>query len=167
MSKNTGIRYGLIAGIGIVAYFLLFYSINARLLFNPWVYWASLGVYLALMWKALQDRQQAAEGPLPFREGLRTAFLIFVIANLLYYLFYYTLFGLLDPSLVELQKAVMLESLEQSRSLLSEQQREEMLQSLESGALAITPGKVFFTFVRSLIGGFVLSAGLAALINRM
>ena len=167
MPKNTAVRYGLIAGIGIVAYFLLFYSINARLLFNPWVYWASLGVYLALMWKALQDQQQAGEGPLPFKEGLRTAFLVFVIANLIYYLFYYLLFGLLDPSLVELQKEVMLESLEQSRSLLSEQQREEMLRSLENGELDITPGKVFFTFVRSLISGFVLSAGLAALANRM
>lgn len=92
MIKNSkAVRYGLIAGIGTVAYFLLFYFINPRLMFNPWVYWASLGIYLALMWKALLDEKQAANGPLAFKDSLRTAFYIFVIANFCYYLFYYLL----------------------------------------------------------------------------
>ena len=167
MTNPTAARYGLIAGISIVAYFLLFYFINARLLFNPWVYWASVGVYLAVMWKALQDGREASGGQLPFQEGLRAAFLIFVVANLVYYCFYYLLFGLLDPSLVELQKTVMRESLEHSAGLLSEQQRQDLLESLEDDGVAITPGTVFFTYLRSLIGGFIAAAGLAALVNRV
>ncbi len=164
--SNKAVRYGLIAGIGVIAYFLLFYFISPRLMFNPWVYWASLGIYLALMWKALQDEREEAEGPLLFRDGLRTAFLIFVIANFCYYLFYYILFGLADPGLIELQKTVMLESLGQASNLLPAEQQEEMRRSLESGGLDITPGRVFFTFVRSLIGGFILSAGMAVVVGR-
>ncbi|HQU59746.1 MAG: DUF4199 domain-containing protein [Phaeodactylibacter sp.] len=166
MGNKTAVKYGLIAGIGTVAYFLLFYFISTRLMFSPWVYWASLGIYLALMWKALQDEKQDAAGPLAFKDGLRTAFLIFVIANVCYYLFYYLLFGLIDPDLIALQKTVMLESLQQAGSLLPPEQQQEMRRSLESGALAVTPGSVFFTFVRSLIGGFILSAGMAVVVAR-
>lgn len=164
MASNAAVKYGLIAGIGTIAYFLLFYFIDKELLFNPFVYWVPLGFYLALMWRALQVGEQ---GQAPgFRDALRTAFLVFVIANFLYYLFYYLLFGLIDPGLIDLQREVMRESLEQQGNLLSEEQREEMLKSLDGDGLIPTAGKVFFTFVRSLIGGFVLALGMAALASR-
>lgn len=60
----------------------------------------------------------------------------------------------------------MLESLEQASNLLSPEQKDEMRKSLDSGALAITPGRVFFTFARSLIGGFLLSAGMGVVAGR-
>ncbi|MCO6479164.1 MAG: DUF4199 domain-containing protein [Phaeodactylibacter sp.] len=166
IASQAAVKYGLIAGIGTVAYFLLFYFIKEELLFNPFVYWASLGFYLALMWRALQVEEQAPGERLGFRKALQAAFLVFVIANLIYYLFYYLLFGLIDPELIDLQRQVMRESLEQSGNLLSEEQREQMLESLEGDDLNPTAGKVFFTFVRSLIGGFAAALGMAALKGR-
>ena len=149
-----------------MAYFLLFYFIDSKLLFNPFVYWASLGFYLALMWRALQVEAQAAGENFGFQSALRSAFLVFVIANLLYYLFYYLLYSLIDPGLIDLQREAMRESLDQQGHLLSEEQREELLESLKDGRLAPTVSGVFFTFVRSLIGGFVAALGMAALWGR-
>ncbi len=172
IASNPSVKYGLIAGIGTVAYFLLFYFIRKPLLFNPFVYWASLGIYLALMWRALQEEQHAVEAGstagerLGFQAALRTAFLVFVIANLSYYLFYYLLYGLIDPGLIDLQREVMRESLKNAGKFLSEEQVAQMRESTEGDALIPTAGKVFFTFVRSLIGGFLLALGLAALAAR-
>ena len=164
MASNAAVKYGLIAGIGTIAYFLLFYFIDKELLFNPFVYWVPLGFYLALMWRALQAGEQ---GQVPgFRDALRTAFLVFVVANFLYYLFYYLLYSLIDPGLIDLQREAMRESLDQQGHLLSEEQREELLESLKDGRLAPTVSGVFFTFVRSLIGGFVAALGMAALWGR-
>ena len=166
--SRTAVKYGLIAGTGIVAYFLLFYFIKKELLFNPFVYWASLGIYLALMWSALQEEGQAAPAgeSLGFQGALRTAFLVFVIANFTYYLFYYLLYGLIDPGLIDLQREVMKETMEKWGNLLSEEQREDMLESIQGDKLVPTVHTVFFTFARSLIGGFVAALGMAALWRR-
>ncbi len=165
MGQSIAIKYGWIAGVSTVAYFLLFYFINPRLLFNPFVYWASLGVYLALIWRALQVEKEQKEGVLDFKQALRSAFLVFVIANLIYYVFYYLLYNWIDPGLVELQEEVMRESLEQAGGMLPEEQKKEMLRSLEEG-LKIEPSTVLLTYARSLIGGFLLALGLAAIASR-
>lgn len=163
---EQAIRYGIIAGLTIVVYFLLFYFIQARLLFNPFVYWASLGIYIAIVWKALLDEKQRVGEAYDFRTALRTAFFIFVIANLIYYLFYYLLFGLIDQSLIELQKEVMEEALEARKNMLSEEQLEALEQSMRDDSLRVTPGSVFFTYIRALIGNFLLALGLAYFVNR-
>jgi len=166
IASSASIKYGLIAGIGTAAYFLLFYFIKKPLLFNPFVYWVSLGFYLALMWRALQVEKQAVGGSLGFQAALRTTFLVFVIANCIYYLFYYLLYAMIDPGLIDVQREVMRASLEQAGNLLPEEQREEMLESIESDKLIPTVGSVFFTFARSLLGGFIFSLGMAALGGR-
>ena len=163
-ASRAAVKYGLIAGIGTVAYFLLFYFINKKLLFNPFVYWASLGFYLALMWSAVQA--EAAGKRIGFQAALRAAFLVFVIANFTYYLFYYLLYGLADPGLIDLQREVMKESLERSGSMLDEEQRAAMLESIKGDKLIPTVGNVFFTFVRSLLGGFLFALGMAGLASR-
>jgi len=164
--SRVAVKYGLIAGIGTVAYFLLFYFLHTEWLFNPFVYWVSLGFYMALMWRALQEEEQNSGQLLEFREALQSAFLVFVLANFIYYVFYYLLYGLIDPSLIDLQREVMKASLEQAGGALDEEQKEELLESIKGDQLIPTPGTVFFTFVRSLIGGFILAAGMAAVKSR-
>jgi len=163
---GPAIRYGVIAGLTIVAYFLLFYFIKPRLLFNPFIYWASLGVYIAIVWKALLDEKKKVGEEYDFQMALRTAFFIFVIANLIYYLFYYILFGLIDPSLIELQKEVMEEAMAARKSMLSEEQLEALEKSMRDDSMKVTPGSVFFTYIRALIGNFLLALGLAYFVNR-
>lgn len=168
MKKNLAyiLKNGIIAGLVIIAYFLLFYVINPKLLFNPFIYWASLGVLIAIIWKTLLDEKKKYQADYTLNWALQTAFGIFVIANLLYYVFYYVLFGLIDPGLIELQKEVMAEALEARKSMLSPQQVESLEESMKKDALKVEPGGVFFTYLRGLIGNFVIALGLAYFVNR-
>jgi prepilin signal peptidase PulO-like enzyme (type II secretory pathway) len=160
------IKYGLIAGLVVVGYFLAFYVIQPELMFNPFVYWASLGIILAVIWKALLDEKAIIGREYTLNQALRTAFGIFVIGNLIYYLYYYLLHGLIDPGLVDVQKQVIAEALEAKRSMLQTEQIEALEKSLEDDSLKVTPGSVFFTYIRALIGNFVLALGLAYFASR-
>ena len=60
----------------------------------------------------------------------------------------------------------MKESLEYSGNMLDEEQRDAMLESIKGDKLIPTVGNVFFTFVRSLLGGFLFALGMAALASR-
>jgi hypothetical protein len=160
------LKNGIIAGVLIVAYFLLFYLIKPELLFNPFIYWASLGILIAIIWKVLLDEKKKHQADYTLNWGLQTAFGIFVVANLLYYLFYYLLFGLIDPGLIDVQKEVMAEALEARKGMLPPEQIQALEESMKKDTLKVEPGGVFFTYLRGLIGNFVVALGLAYFVNR-
>jgi hypothetical protein len=157
MSNNKGVRFGIYAGISVVGLYLLLYLIKGELFFNPFVYWATVGIYLAFGWKALEDERQAVGGRLPLADGLKLAFLIFVIANLLYYLFYYLMFKLIDPSLVELQRETGLETLEQWKDSLPDEQYRERKRLLEEKGLEVKLQDIALQYARSLLGYFIMA----------
>ena len=101
-------------------------------------------LYLVLMYRAVKS---AAPGD--FRSALQPAFLTFVVANALFYLFYYLLFGVFDPGLVDLQRETMVSD-------------PRFGQAFENYDLKVTLGNTFFRYCYSLIGGFILSLGVAA-----
>lgn len=153
MWNNLAIRYGLAAGIGTVAYFLLFYLISPRYMLAYWVWWSSIIIYVVAMVKSIKDEMARSRSSFGFREGLRASFLTFIIANAVFYLFYYLLFSVFDPQLVEMQRELM-------------QNSPGLAGGMEGKSFEVTPGKTFFVFSYTLIGGFILSLVLAGLIVR-
>ncbi|MDV7402427.1 hypothetical protein RZS08_63990, partial [Arthrospira platensis SPKY1] len=93
-------------------------------------------------------------------------FTVFVVANLVYYLYYYLLHGLLRPDLAGVQAEVMGEVLEARRSMMTDEQYRQFKASLEDGSLDVTLPNTLLTYARSLIGYFVVALGLAALAGR-
>ena len=139
MKQKQGIINGIAAGILTVGVFLLFYFIDRALLLNAWVWWGSLAIYLIFMFRTLRQVNTTS-----FRDSLQAVFLVFILANAAFYLFYYLLFSVFDPGLVDLQ-----------RQLLAEH---PMWQEGNSDAdLSVTPTRTLFSFIYSLIGGFILS----------
>ncbi|MCB0608428.1 MAG: DUF4199 family protein [Lewinellaceae bacterium] len=138
------IRFGAIAGTATVVLFLLFYWIDRPLVNHPALWWGSMILYLVFMYRAVKS---AAPGD--FRSALQPAFLTFVVANALFYLFYYLLFGVFDPGLVDLQRETMVSD-------------PRFGQAFENYDLKVTLGNTFFRYCYSLIGGFILSLGVAA-----
>ena len=127
-------------------------------LLAPATVFALAGCYVGVLFtRETMTRQAEAFGA----GALTTAYLVVATTGL-----YYLLYSLIDPGLIDLQREAMRESLDQQGHLLSEEQREELLESLKDGRLAPTVSGVFFTFVRSLIGGFVAALGMAALWGR-
>lgn len=139
MKHRQGLINGIAAGVSTVGYFLLFYFIDRALMLNAWVWWGSLVIYLIFMFRAMQQTEAPS-----FRTSLQPTFLVFVLANGIFYLFYYLLFSVFDPGLVDLQREMLADS--------------SMWQDGNSQAdLTVTLGRTVFSYVYSLIGGFILT----------
>lgn len=139
MKHRQGIINGLTAGILTLGLFLLSYFVDRALILNPWVWWGSLVIYLIFMFRAVQQVDSTA-----FRRSVQAAFLVFVIANAIFYLFYYLLFSVFDPGLVDLQREMLADN------PLWQDDNTEV-------DLSVTIGRTVFSFAYSLIGGFLLA----------
>lgn len=148
MKHRQAIINGSLAGVLTVGYFLLFYFLDRAYLLNAWVWWGSLIIYLAFMFRVVQQLDTTA-----FRQSLQAAFLVFVVANAIFYLFYYLLFSVFDPGLVDLQRELL--------------QDNPLWQGGNTEVdLSVTLGRVIFSFAYSLIGGFILALLVSAVARK-
>lgn len=159
MSRKISLSYGIIAGVVTIGYYLLLYFTNKEGFFNLYAWWAGLIPMLFFMVMGtlqLRKRQET----LTFSTGLQTSFLIFVLSSLLFYIFYYAMLKYIDPELLVIQQETALETLERFG-----QGRGDDLEPYEEfyreEGLEISLLTVIFRYVQSLIGGFILSLGIA------
>lgn len=164
LSRN--IKYGAFAGLGTIAYFLIFYAVSSRLMLNSWVNWGSLVIYIVFMALACQQERSEIGRDYDFKQALRTAFSVYVAASILYYGFNYLMFNAIDPSLVELQRELVLENLERVSGVLGEENIEQMREQYEEESFEVTFSNTLFSFAWSLIGGFIISLALAGVMRR-
>ena len=170
MLSSPGVKYGLLGGAVVVFYFLILYFIKADLFLSPLLQWGSMGFYLLFMWQAAKVDGSLHEAPRDFRTILRTPFITFLIINLCYWLFYYAL-HLYDPALLQTEMAMELKGLKtqieagigdpQQGNILRERmlELEKSMQSTAKQPLGPIINRMFI----GAIGGFGLSAGLAAI----
>lgn len=147
--NQASTRYGLIAGVGVVAYFLLFYVIKPDLVLNPYIWWGSIVIYF---WAMMQAAKQEGEGD-SFFSYLKPAFAVYVVANAFFYCFYYFLFGVFDTSLVDLQYEIM-------------KVNPRAPENLSREMLDVTFNSVFFSYCSSLIAGFLYALGISFMARR-
>ena len=167
--KNTGVRNGLLGGAVVVFYFAILYFVKKELFLNPWLQWASMGIYLLFMWRAAKEDCAALGTSRDFREILRTPFVVFLLTNLFYWLFYYTL-HLADPELLQMETALKLDFLKQqlvagTGDPQQANQIREQIQYLEKEGMALGMGDVFLRMGFGALGGFALSAGIAGILR--
>jgi hypothetical protein len=144
--QGTGGKNGLLAGVYTVAAFSVVYALNpAWMLHRAW-FLGSFVIYIALMFRAA-----LSSGGEVFRDVVRSPFIVFIVANLIFHLFYYILFTFIDPGLYDLQ----LKLLTEAGQLPNKADRESLI---------MTPAKSLFTYINSLIGGFALSSVIAFIV---
>jgi len=136
-------RYGIIAGGFSISLFAICYFIDRELVLQRWLWLGSFAIYLFAMWQA-QSKVVGDE----FKDLIQPGFLVFIIANAIFYVYYHLLFAAFDPELVDLQ-AKMLEAAGQD----------------PKDAKVPTWGGTFFSYVQSLMGGFALAAIIAVFIR--
>lgn len=165
MLKNISVRYGALAGLVTILYFLFFYAIGKRLMLSSGVSWGSFAIFVVFM--VMACRQEAKErDAFSFQEALRTAFLVFIVADVIYYLFYYVLHGLIDPELVAIQREMMLETSQWLAENLGAGELQQDIESLGEEDLRISPGSLLLSLSWSLIGGFIISLIIAGVNKR-
>ncbi len=160
--KSEALKYGTIAGITTIGWFLLFYLTDKVRMLSPVVYYASFGIFLWAMYRAVGQQIRKAEAVPDFRELLRTGFVVYLLANLFYYGFYYVV-NHWDPGLAEMQKDMMREWLPR---ITPKDKLQAALKALEESDFSVAPRDAFFSYMRSAIGGFLLAAAVAWLALR-
>lgn len=167
MKNNIAIKYGLIAGVGVVAYYLLFYYTNIKLFFNPVIAWSSLIIYVGGMVKACaDDRQLMAGEDYPFMNGLRMAFATFAITSFIYYAFNYLLYNVLDTELIEVQKEIMFEQIAAMAKRFELSDMKDSIKDFKEQDYSVTIANSLLGWGWSLLGGFIISIIVARIMRR-
>ena len=102
MLEQNGVKYGAIAGLGLIIITLVLYLIDVKVMFS---YTSLIGwvVYIYCMYKSVADDKAADGGFITFRNAFQSSFVVFVIASLLNTIFFYVLTTIIDPSLIDMQ----------------------------------------------------------------
>lgn len=167
---HPGVRYGLLGGLVVVGYFLLLYVVNKTMFLDSGLQWGSLGIYGLFMYQAArQDCAQNGRNR-EFRTLVRVPFMAFLLINLCYWLFYYSL-HLADPTLLQMETAAQLAYLKaQITAGTGDPQQantlREQIAYLEQHGMSLPLGPVFMQMGLGALGGFAM-ASVVALIHRV
>lgn len=131
-------------------YLFIFYQVDKALVLNPFVYWSTLLVAVIGMVAAIRKERSKNGDSLSRKEALRPAFLVFVVAMLIFNLFIFALFNYLDPGLPDIQKQMM----------------EAAGRDVSDLDFKMTFGRTMTGYGFTLIGGFFISYLVATLQTR-
>lgn len=161
--ENPAVKNGILAGIGAAVYVLLLYLINARMVFGPASFITTV-IFIVLMVRSVKAEKEVLEYT-SFSDALKPAFLTYVIANLIYVIFYYVLVNFIATELLVIQKEMALEMLEKMSGFLGEEAVEKAVEEMEARS-GFGIGTAIWTFAWSLIfPGFLIAAIIAAVMK--
>jgi hypothetical protein len=147
------------AGITLIGYFLLFYYTDKNALLGQSVQLSSYLIYAFFMFLAAKS-----VGHLDFKTVLRTAFGVFIVTNLFYYVFDFVLFNMVDKSLADLQKTMMIDYY--TPNIKTVQETKEITDNILNGNFH-TISSLAFGFAKGAIGGFLLAVLISFLVKKI
>ncbi len=166
MDNRYIIQYGLYAGAGTAVYLLVFYLIDPPLLFHVVVQWSYRLIFIVCMAAAALAARRNAEGSFTFRQAVRPAFGVYVLASLIYLAFFYVMFNYVNPQLPEIQREVLMEQSRWVAQKLGMNEMQDAMEQLKAEDLRVNFRNSTLDFMWRLIFGFILSAIMALFIKR-
>ncbi|MBP7273989.1 MAG: DUF4199 domain-containing protein [Saprospiraceae bacterium] len=162
---SQSVKIGMFTGVATVIYFLLFYFIDKPLLLHYGVFWSSMIVYLVGMYFAYKSASNN------FESQLKNCFTVFLIANLIYYVFYYIMINIIDISLQDELRLQAIEALEWSKtyanSTAPSQLFDTAMEQAKTSSFRETPAKILMQMARGAIGGFLMAFGFTQLLRKI
>lgn len=167
--KNPGVRYGFLGGLAVVFFFAILYFSHKELIIKIWPHAVRFLIYLPFMYVAAKIDCAQHGLNRDFREITRTPFVVFLLINLAYWLLIYTL-HLADAELSQMKTAAEIQYYnDQLASGTGDpeygRRLREQIAYLEKEGMALTLGEVFKWMCAGAVGGFILSAGIAAILR--
>ena len=142
--KKAGVRWGIIAGGVCVSLFAGAYFMNREWILSRGLWIGSGIIYILAIWEAQKpvksDNIQAFIQP---------GFLVFVVANAMFYCYYHLLFTVFDPDLINIQAQLLTAG--------GQDPKNATIPSL---------GDSFFNYAQSLIFGFAIAAATGAVLRQ-
>ncbi len=162
--ENPSIKNGIIAGLITSGIVLVFYLINARMVFSV-AGWVSTIVFIYFMVQSVKADKAELEFT-SFGDALKPAFLTYVVGNLLYIIFYFVLLNYIAPDLLDIQKEIAMETIEKIGGLMGEDALEEALDEVDARTSEFGLSTALWSYAWGLIfPGFIIAAIIALIMK--
>jgi Ca2+/Na+ antiporter len=158
-------KTGVICGLTVAIYLFLLWMVQKNLLFDLWVLNLSWLPYFYFVFISIKNHHQKQPDS-DFRSLVREGFVVYLIAQIIWYLTFYLLFFEIDPQLREMQAEIELKRIQESIGILGQERADEMAKLLESTEGKMRAGDLLKQFVPSLLPGFVIAAIFALIVKR-
>jgi predicted membrane protein len=142
------IKNAVTAGFIMVIIALLFYLFNTKSLFSV-SGWIVFVLYIVFMVRSVSQEKSLVDW-MSFGAAFKAAFVTFVIASLMYTLFYFVLLNFIDPDLQDMQKDIAIDAIEKMSGFIGEEGTEAALEKIEDQNLN-SPGRTLTTWAWGLI----------------
>lgn len=168
--NNSAAKYGFYYGLTSIGVALVLWLVNKELLFKMSLQ-SILGLALAIifMFLAIKAVKGEQEGFISFGEAIAASMLTYALGGLMAILFSFVLLNYIDPSLLEVQKEVAMETAENVIEMFggTEESMEEMREEMEEEASSYSLGKNLMAWLFSLIfPGLIISLIMSAIMKK-
>jgi hypothetical protein len=146
---------------------LVLYFVQPEHIFSTYLGWMWMIILLIFMVLAVKEKKKENNNYISLQSAFRESWMTFVTGLLGTMIFNYFLLHIIDPNLLELQKEAQIEALQKMAGIfnISEDRLEKQIEVIreQGGASA---GKLFFSYVLSLVMGAVPAIIIAALLKK-
>lgn len=168
---NPGIKWGLIAGLIVIATGLALYYVDQETLFSLKFNFIQLFICAVTGLLAGMEKRSKEGGFIGFKTALQPIFLTFVIGTLVGTVLMYVIANYIDPELPARMKAADISSIEalqkDHKNLnITEADLNDQLTKLKQQDYTLTFVASMLSYFTGLFLNFIISAVLAALIRR-
>ncbi len=165
-SGTSAVKWGVIAGLGAVVISLVGYLVSPKF-FVTWASWLGFAAFIICMVKAAADDKEAMGGYMSWGQALKPTFLTYVIGSLISSIFVYVMFNFVDGSLVDVQKEIAVDTIEQLSGFLGEDGMEAAIDALDQQSFDMTMSTTLLGYAFGLIlPGFPLAAIISAIMRK-
>ncbi|MFK7907088.1 MAG: DUF4199 domain-containing protein [Chitinophagales bacterium] len=157
--RNIGLKYGLIAGIVVIAGYLGLFYTDPALLFRRMGMLAFAILLVTMIWTGRVFRRKHGDIELSFREFVRPIFTVFVVSMGVVIVFHYLFYNFSGSGMDALIKEWFLEEGRRQMELANKPPEfiEKELLILENGDYSYGLFKSLQTYVLSLVFGFLMA----------
>ena len=155
--KQKILLNGIIAGVAVISYVLLFYFMDRKAAFSASVRFSSLAVCAVAMYMTIKNERSP-----DFKVLLRGCFAVFLIAFGLYFVFDFVLFNVIDKSLMDIEKETAIEAYRPSTPINELYDMEQNIRNYNGHSIASN----LMQFARWTILGFGVSLLVSYLVKR-
>ncbi len=159
---NRDILYGLAGGVASILFSLAMYSRSAELFLGSMVFWVSTFILIFFIILAMLHARSGEQELADFKSLLKTGFTVYVVGNLLSYIFLFIMFNYVDPDLQEIQRQQAMDFVLKYRG--GDETSAEFILAKEYD-YGMTIGSTIFSYAQGLIFGFLVSALIAYMLK--
>jgi hypothetical protein len=153
-TQSVGLKYGIIVGLGAVAYTAVLYTTNSHT--NQGLGWLGYVIFIAGVIFAFREFKTSSDGYMSLKQGIGVGFWITMLYSLFSSVFGYVYMKFIDPSVLDVVKEKMVEEWEKQG--LSDEQIE---QASSMASMFTSPEVITIT---GLIGGLIIGLIVAIII---